>query len=91
MTITLNEVTLEYKVFPVTLNDDGTGVVTLRKGYYESGNFLATAIENYYATKEEVSAILDVVGSGTLTRREDFTAALYNFCVSKGAQAGVIT
>ena len=91
MQITLSQVQLEYKSLPLTLHEDGSCTVSLRKGFYKDGFFNIVAIENYYATKEETSAILDVQGIPQLTRRDDLSLAIYQFCVSKGAEAGVIS
>ena len=91
MPITLDTVTLEYKSLPLVLSDDGSATVTLRKGYTINSEFIAIASENYYATKEEVAAILDVAGIQGITRRADLSLALYQFCVSKGAQSGLIS
>jgi hypothetical protein len=91
MPITLDTVTLEYKSLPLILNEDGTATVTLRKGYISDSVFVALSTENYYASKEEVSAILDAQGIQGLTRRNDLSLALYQFCVSKGAQSGLIS
>jgi hypothetical protein len=65
--------------------------VTLRKGFFKDGIFNIVAMENYFANKEETAAILDVKGIPQLTRRDDLSLAIYQFCVSKGAEAGVIT
>jgi hypothetical protein len=91
MPITLDQVQLEYKSLPLTLHEDGSCTVTLRKGYFKDGVFNIVAMENYFANKEETSAILDVQGISQLTRRDDLSLAIYQFCVSKGAEAGVIT
>lgn len=91
MPITLDTVTLEYKSLPVVLSDDGSATITLRKGYMKDGVFNAIATENYYATKEELSAILDATPIQGLSRRVDLSLVLYQFCVSKGATSGVIS
>lgn len=91
MPITLEQVQLEYKSLPLTLNEDGSCNVTLRKGYYKDGNFIIVAMEPYHANAEETSAILDVQGIPQLTRRDDLSLAIYQFCVSKGAEAGIIS
>lgn len=91
MPITLGTVTLEYKSLPIHLNEDGTGSITLRKGYMKDGAFFAISAETFYATKEEISAILDTTGNPALTRRNDLSLVLYQFCISKGAEVGVIS
>ena len=91
MPITLETVTLEYKSLPLLLSEDGSATVTLRKGYMVNSNFIAITSENFHASKEEVSNILDANSIQGLTRRNDLSLALYQFCVSKGAQAGVIS
>ena len=91
MPISLGSVNLEYKSLPLTLAEDGSGSITLRKGYTKDGVFHAIASEVYYASKEEVSAILDVKGISSLTRRDDLSLVLYEFCVSKGAESGTIS
>ena len=91
MPITLGEVVLEYKSLPLTLNEDGSATVVLRKGYMKGDEFIAIEIQTFHASKEEVSAILDVQGIHGLTRRTDLSLALYNFCISKGAEVGVVS
>lgn len=92
MPIALGSVDLEYKSLPLTLNSDGTCTVTLRKGYHDKdGNFVIVGMENYTASPAETSAILDVKGNSNLTRRDDLSLAIYQFCVSKGAEVGVIS
>ena len=92
MPITLETVSLQYKSLPITLHEDGSCTVSLRKGYFdEFNNFVIVGIENYHATSAETSTILDVEGLHGLTRRDDLSLAIYQFCISKGAQVGVIT
>lgn len=91
MPITLDQVQLEYKSLPLTLNEDGSCNVTLRKGYFKDGIFNIVAMETYHANAAETAAILDVQGIPQLTRRDDLSLAIYQFCVSKGAEAGVIS
>lgn len=91
MPITLDTVTLEYKSLPVVLSDDGSATITLRKGYTKDGVFYAISSESYYASKEELAEILDQPAINGLTRRVDLSLVLYQFCVSKGAQTGVIS
>jgi len=92
MPIMLEKVQLQYKSLPLTLNQDGSCNVTLRKGYFdENNNFVIVAMETYYATPEETSAILDIKGNNNLTRRDDLSLAIYQFCISKGAQLGTVS
>lgn len=91
MPITIGSVTIEYKSLPIQYNSDGTVNVTLRKGYMKDGEFVVIGLETYTATKEEANAIMDVPPTGGLTRRNDLSLAIYQFCVSKGAEVGVIT
>lgn len=92
MPIALGSVNLEYKSLPLVLNADGSAVVTLRKGYFDKdNNFVIVAMENYFATPAEVSAILDTQGNASLTRRDDLSLAIYQWCVTKGAEIGTIS
>ena len=92
MPITLETVTLQYKSLPITLHEDGSCTVTLRKGYFdENNNFIIVGLENYYANAQETSAILDIEGIHGLSRRNDLSLAIYQFCISKGAQIGVVS
>ena len=91
MPITLGSVTIEYRSLPIQYNSDGTVTITLRKGYMQGSEFLVIGLENYSATKEEANAIMDAHPTAGLTRRDDLSLAIYGFCVSKGAEVGVIT
>lgn len=90
--MTLNNVTLLYKILPILYNPDGTVVITLRKGFIDlDGSFVIYGQENYFATKEEADTILDAPPTEGLSRRDDLSKALYEFCILKGAQEGVIS
>lgn len=91
MPITLGSFTLEYKSLPLLFNEDGSMVITLRRGYVEGGVFRAISTETYFATREEVEKVLDIKPMDGLTRRDDLSLALYQFCISKGAEVGEIS
>lgn len=91
MPISLGQVTLEYKSLPLQYNVDGSVVITLRKGYMKGEEFVVIGSETYVASKEEADVIMDAQPLNGLTRRNDLSLAIYQFCVSKGAEAGVIS
>lgn len=53
--------------------------------------FVVIGSETYVASKEEADVIMDAQPLNGLTRRNDLSLAIYQFCVSKGAEAGVIS
>lgn len=91
MPITLGSVTLEYKSLPIQYNVDGSVSITLRKGYMKGDEFVVIGLENYFATKAEADSIMDVNPVNGLSRRNDLSLAIYQFCVSKGAEVGIIS
>lgn len=91
MEINLGSVELEYKMLPVQYNADGSVNFTLRRGYKRNGEFVVVGLENYSATKQEADEIMDMPSEKGKTRRDDLSLAIYNFCVTKGAEVGVIS
>lgn len=91
MPISLGQVTLEYKSLPIQYNVDGSVVITLRKGYVKDDEFIVIGSETYTANKQEADLIMDANPINGLSRRNDLSLAIYQFCVSKGAEMGVIS
>lgn len=92
MPITLDAVTLEYKSLPLLLREDGSAIVTLRKGYMRNGQFIETERSTFDVTADDVSAVLDANPTPKLTRRDDLSLALYTRLVSLGlVEAGAIS
>ena len=92
MPITLDTVVLEYKSLPIVFHEDGRVEVTLRKGYTNASNtFVVIGSQAFIATPEEVAGILDEPSRPGMTRRDDLSLSLYAFCISKGAEIGVVS
>lgn len=92
MPITLDTVTLEYKSLPLLLREDGSAIVTLRKGYMRNGQFIETERSTVDVTADDVSAVLDANPTPKLTRRDDLSLALYTSMVQLGhVEAGEIS
>ena len=92
MPITLGDVTLEYKSLPLTLREDGSAAVCVRKGFMRNGAFVEISRQNFEFTAEDVSLLLDIPSIPGLTRRDDLAIALYAELVARGqVEAGTIS
>ena len=84
MPITLNTITLEYKLLPIVLNEDGTSKIVIRKGYMSNGIFNTIEGHTFEFTKEVTDSILDKLPIQDITRREDLAIAIYLYLVNNG-------
>lgn len=92
MPITGENVTIVYKLLPLTLSADGTANISVRRGLlHKSGEFEALTECNYFINAEDTSAVLDGQPVAGLTRRDDLSYAIYLYCVEKGYMSGTIS
>lgn len=92
MPITNEQVTIVYKLLPLTLNPDGSASISIRRGLQHiTGEFEAISEHNYIINALDTSSVLDTTPTPGLTRRDDLSYAIYLYCVNKGWVSGVIS
>jgi hypothetical protein len=92
MPITGEQVTIVYKLLPLTLSSDGTASISVRRGLlHASGMFECLSEVAYFINTEDTSSVLDAPPIYGLSRRDDLSFAVYNYCVSKGYVTGIIS
>lgn len=93
MPITYGKYTKQVKLLPLTLNPDGSAVVSVRWGFQpESGDWNPFSEQQFHITPEDVSKILDVSPRAGLTRRDDLAYCVYEYLVTSGKmEAGEIS
>lgn len=93
MPVAQEQVTITYKLLPLTLFPDGTTQVTVRRGLqYLDGRWEEIGQKNIIIDDPlKVSEILDVEPVIGLTRRDDISLAVYNYLVSIGEVSGLVS
>lgn len=92
MPINIKDVTLEYKILPICMNEDESSTITVRKGYMDDGVFKVIEGITVQVSILETSAILDVQTIPGLTRRNDLALAIYTWLVENNCiEAGTIS
>ena len=92
MSILLQNVDLEYKLLPITLNEDGSTKVTVRKGYTLNGIFNIIEGITTELSKETTASVLDTIPTPGLSRRDDLSLAIYTYLVTNNLiEQGVIS
>ena len=92
MPILLQNINLEYKLLPITLNEDGTTKIVIRKGYTLNGIF--NIIEGITIELSAVitASVLDTTPTPGLSRRDDLSLAIYTYLVTNNLiEQGVIS
>ena len=92
MPISLGQIDLELKLLPLSLSDDGSASVTVRKGYVKNSVFVVISTEAFAIPSSDVSLILDAPAQDGLSRRDDLSLAIYSYLVGKGlVEAGAVS
>lgn len=92
MPITGEQVTIIYKLLPLTLEQDGSSNISIRRGMlHADGNFECLSQITYNISAVDTAAVLDSEPTPGLTRRDDLSYAIYLYCVDKGWMSGVIS
>lgn len=92
MPVVNEQVTISYKLLPLTLYQDGTASVVVRRGLsYLNGTWEEIGEKTVIIDNPAVvSSILDVSPTPGLTRRDDLSFAVYNYLVSIGEVSGLV-
>jgi hypothetical protein len=92
MPVINEQVTITYKLLPLTLFTDGTASVVVRRGLLHADNSWEALSEKTIIIDNPaiVSSILDVQPVPGLTRRDDLSLAVYNYLVSIGEVSGLV-
>jgi hypothetical protein len=81
------------RLLPLTLNADGSAVVSVRWGFQNGGGEWSPFSEQQFAiAPDDVGTILDAQPRKGLSRRDDLALAVYEHLVQKGLiEAGEIS
>ena len=66
----------------IALNKDGTMVIVGQFGYVENGLFVGYKDKSFILNKQDSDIILDVNPDTSLSRRQDFSLAVYNYLLN---------
>ena len=93
MPVAQEQVTITYKLLPLTLFPDGSAQVAVRRGLaFTNGTWEEISQKNIIIDDPlKVSAILDADPLPGLTRRDDLSLAVYNYLVSIGEVSGLVS
>lgn len=92
MPITIKDVSLEYKILPIEIREDGSCAVTVRKGYMDNGVFQVIEGNAFIVPTLDTDAILNVVPSTGLSRKDDLAMAIYEWLIKNNhITSGIIT
>lgn len=90
MAIIGESVNIEYKLLPITLNPDGSSMITFSEGFTLNGEYTIVKRNELFLTTEETQGILMTQTTAGKTRRADLSDALYSLLLTKGLVTGTI-
>lgn len=82
--------TLTVKILPVTINEDFSARVTLRKGVVEGDSFVAMSFQEVQIPPADLLQILSATPAAGKNRYQDLSDSLYEYLVAKGVVEGEI-
>lgn len=90
MAIIGEAVNIEYKLLPITLNVDGSSMITFSKGFTTNGVYTIVERNELALSPAETQGILLTQTTPGKTRRADLSDALYELLLEKGLVSGTI-
>ena len=90
MAIIGQSVNIEYKLLPITLNEDGSSMINFSEGFTLDGTYTVVKRSELPLSVAETQGILLTQTTPGKTRREDLAEALYTLLISKGLVSGTI-
>lgn len=92
MPITGEQVSIAYKLLPLTLFADGSSEISIRRGLQHiNGEFESLTEKIVRISIDDTSSVLDTLPINGLTRRDDLSYAVYLWLVSHGEVDGIIS
>ena len=84
MPITLSTVSLIYVILPITINEDGSSTVIVKKGYYDNkNNFICIQGTTCQISIADTQTVLSAMPTEGLNRKDDIALAIYQYLISK--------
>lgn len=82
----------QVKLLPITINFDGSSLITLKYGFIENNNFNVIKEEIIAINAVDTASLLDTLPQAGMTRRNDLALAIYNYLIDNNLiEPGQIT